>query len=141
MTKLSKKLFSLDPGKTNGFAFFKGEDLRLAGWFLNEHETIEDIIANEVVPFSPDEIVMESFRLYPWKAKNQFWSDFVTTEVIGIIKHFAWKNDIPVVMQPASNKQPFPDERLKKMGVYVPNNHARDAIRHGLYRLRFGKEK
>lgn len=134
----NKKLVAIDPGRTNGFAFFEGETLQLSGYIKNSHEAINRMF-ELILTFAPDELVVESFRLYPWKAQQQFWSDFETAEIIGIIKHWAWEQKIPVIMQPASNKQPFPDERLRKMNVYVPNNHARDAVRHGLYRLRFGK--
>ncbi|PWA11086.1 hypothetical protein DCC39_10330 [Pueribacillus theae] len=133
-----KRIVAIDPGKSNGFAFFEGEELHLSGVFMNIPEAIERMFYL-IDYYSPDELVIESFRLYPWKAKQQFWSDFETPEIIGVLKHWAWNRELPVIMQPASNKQPFPDERLRKMNVYVTNGHARDAIRHGLYRVRFGK--
>lgn len=134
----NKKIVAIDPGRSSGFAFFVGEELRLSGFFKNEYRAVERML-ELINSFDPDELIIESFRLYPWKAQQQFWSDFETTEIIGILKYWAWQVDIPVIMQPASNKQPFPDERLQRMNVYVTNGHARDAIRHALYRQRFGK--
>lgn len=134
----NKKLVAIDPGKTIGFAFFNGEELQLSGFFNNSYSAISRMF-ELILMFEPDELVIESFRLYPWKAKEQYWSDFETPEIIGIIKYWAWNQNIKIVMQPASNKIPFPDERLRKLNVYVPNNHARDAVRHGLYRIKFGK--
>lgn len=136
----NNRIAAIDPGKSIGFAFFTGDDLELSGVYQNEHDALESLF-HFLKIHDPKEIVIESFRLYPWKAKLQFWSDFETPEVIGIIKHWAWLNKYPVILQPASCKKPFPDERLKQMGYYRPNDHTRDAVRHGLYRLRFGKTK
>lgn len=135
-----KKIVAIDPGGTIGFAVVTGEKLDVCGTFRNEPEAVDTLLST-IEEHDPAEIVIEAFRLYPWMAKTQSWSTFETVEVIGTIKHWAWQHGYPVIMQPAANKQPFPDARLEKMDMYVPNEHARDAIRHALYRQRFGQKE
>ena len=134
------KLVAIDPGRHTGFACFEGENVQLSGMFLDDYPNVKSFF--EVVKsFHPDEIVIESFRLAPQKATAQFWDEMLTPQLIGIFRYWAWENQLPVILQPPTAKQAFPDERLKKMGLYVDVIHTRDAIRHGLYRLHFGRRK
>lgn len=136
-----RKIAAIDPGEHIGFAFFDDKySTQLTGTVQGEDEAL-DVLFDLIKSFRPDTLVVEAFRLYPHKALQQSWSTMRTPEIIGVIKYWARQNDYPVVLQPASCKQAFPDERLRKMGLYVPNVHARDAIRHGLYRQRFGKKE
>lgn len=129
------KLVAIDPGPHLGFAFLKGENLHLSGMLNYTYENLEYLL-DLILSFEPDEIVIEDFQLFPWKATAQSWSKMETPRIIGSLEYWAYKHEIPVVYQPPSSKQAFPDARLKKMGVYVSNDHARDAVRHGLYRIR-----
>lgn len=140
MTEDSVRLVAIDPGEHIGFAFFIDDFLKTSGMFRNKHDAIE-VLFNMITEFAPDELIVEDYRLYPWKAMEQSWSQLDTPRLIGIIEHWAWKNELPLILQPATAKQAFPDARLEKMDMYVPNNHTRDAIRHGLYRIRFGRKK
>lgn len=132
---------SIDPGtKHTGFSFFDGKEMKLSGVIESTNDNLSTFLS-QVAVFQPKEIVIEAFTLFPWKSKEQSWNTLRVVEVIGIIKYWAWKKDFPVVVQPPSFKQAFPDKRLKRDGFYVPNIHARDSIRHGLYRIRFGRKK
>lgn len=134
------RLVAIDPGRHTGFAFFDDERVEISGMFLDDYPNVKHFL--EIVEdYKPDEIVIESFRLAPQKATAQFWNEMLTPQLIGIFRFWAWDNNFPVILQPPSVKQAFPDARLKKIGLYVDVIHTRDAIRHGLYRLHFGRKK
>ena len=132
-------LVAIDPGPHLGFAFFKGKNLHLSGMVNYSYESLEYLLGI-ISSFEPEELVIEDFYLFPSKALAQSWSKMQTPRIIGSLEYWAWKQGLPVIYQPPANKQAFPDERLKELGVYVQNDHARDAIRHGLYRLHYGRE-
>lgn len=49
-------------------------------------------------------LVLERFRLYPWMARQQGFSEFGTAECLGVCKYIADKVGIPYVLQdPAGN--------------------------------------
>lgn len=134
------KVMAIDPGKHIGFAYMEGTELKTAGVLLSEYSNLE-MLFDAMLTFNVDEVVVEDFKLYPWKSMEQSWSQMETPRIIGIIEYWGWKNGIPIILQPASVKQAFPDERLKCEGYYVENKHARDAIRHALYYLKFGRRE
>lgn len=96
-------------------------------------------------------IVCEDFRLFGHKAKQQTGSNMETSQLIGYLRMKAWGRDIPFVLQDPTTKTRHSDEVLtetgflQKNGKYyyclnqLTNLHERDAIRHGLYFLKYGK--
>jgi len=82
----------------------------------------------------PDAVIVESFRLYQHRAKEQIGSDFPSSQVIGMIEMIAWQIGIldKVVYQPASNIS-----RVQVLPEHKPSvaasEHARDAYRHLRY--------
>lgn len=132
---------AVDPGKNTGFAFFDGEDLQLSGVAIVDSHIVTKNLFEHIVEYGPQEIVIEDFRIYSWKAQELSWDRMDTPRLIGVLDYLAWEAGIPVIYQPASCKQAFPDARLKRDGYYVSNKHTRDAIRHGLYRMHFGKKE
>lgn len=138
---MSVKIIAIDPGtKNTGFALFDHLSLLGAGVIGSKNHDI-DVLFDLIQIKDVQTIVLELFHLFPFKAKEQSWDQLRVVQVIGIIKYLAEKQSIPVILQEPNKKQAFPDARLTKDGYYVPNNHARDAIRHGLYFFKFGEGK
>lgn len=50
-------------------------------------------------------VVLEEYRLYPWMARQQGFSNFPTPQVIGAIRYIARQHNIPVTMQKAADKK------------------------------------
>lgn len=122
------KLLAFDPGQTTGWARFEDTILTGAGT-LSGLGAVWGLLTD----FKPDKIVMEGFRLYPGRAAAKIYSSFPEIEVIGVIRLFAELHGIVLIEELASEaKQRYPDDRLKSMDLYIPNKHARDAVRHGL---------
>lgn len=98
-------------------------------------------------------VICESYRLQPGKAKQQSWSSLETPQLIGYLRMSAWNLEMPFILQDPAIKARFSDTVLVEMGIAEPkngrlyiqgrptNNHMRDAIRHGLYYLRYGVKK
>jgi hypothetical protein len=162
---MGMKVLSFDPsgnhGKegmgTSGYAVSLDENLpfklgdihagdynpRQAYWFAHR-ELIEKL--------SPDVIVIESYRLFGHKAKQQTGSSLETPQLIGYIEMVAWELGIPVVLQDPSTKSRHSDVILLKAGVIdkrgnkyfyrgeMTNLHQRDALRHVYYYNKYGKK-
>lgn len=62
-------------------------------------------VATMVEAASPDALVIEEYRLFPWQARNQGFSDFPTPRAIGMLEYAAIRNDIPVYFQKAADKK------------------------------------
>ena len=70
-----------------------------------------------------------------YEVANKFQaSGHMSSEVIGVVKYFALKGgaDLKVVTQSA-HKRLISRDVLKKAGLYVPGQHAKDAASVGLY--------
>ena len=83
-------------------------------------------------------MVVEDFRLYPWKAKSMGFDRLPAVRVIGALELFARANGQRFVLQPAEKaKRFFPDEALALLGwtEWLTNVHKRDAGRHAAYYL------
>jgi hypothetical protein len=82
--------------------------------------------------YEPDVVVYERF-VYQKRDKVELWP----VQVIGIINYWCWINNrVPYVQTPAQAKNLWPDEKLKKLGLWIEGQpHAMDATRHMLYHL------
>lgn len=101
---------------------------------------------------SPDIIVIESYRLFGHKAKEQTGSSLETPMLIGYLQMVAYELNIPVVLQDPTIKSRFSDAIMLKLGWIekrgnkyyfkgeLTNMHKRDAIRHNIYYCRYGKK-
>lgn len=78
--------------------------------------------------------VIEEFRLYPWKAQEQGYSQLKTVEVIGVVRHLCRRFGVTLVEQSATIKKPT-FAQLQARGVLLKgtNQHMRDAEAHGWY--------
>lgn len=99
-----------------------------------------------------NEVVCESYKLQKHRAMQQSGSWLETPQLIGYLRTACWDNNIPFTLQDPTIKTRFNDNVLECMGIiekkgrsYFRNDkpitlHERDAIRHGLYYLRYGKK-
>lgn len=77
------RVLSLDPGETTGW-FFKDTDTgeMKGGTIGKDHYEVSHMISY----LDPDIVIMETFHMYPGKAKSLSWNSFYPCEVIGVIK-------------------------------------------------------
>lgn len=119
---------ALDPGVTTGVGW-RDQDLHGIEWPGDSIVVILD--GFHAQPEGLDEIVVENFRSRPGPAVN-----LSAPEVIGRIYAWADERGIPVVRQDASPvKVRVTKDRLRAAGGWLRGQkHARDALRHLLYR-------
>lgn len=120
---------ALDPGVTTGVGWRTDSgDLHGIQW---PGESIVVILDGFHSQYGLDEVVVENFRSRPGPAVN-----LSAPEVIGRI--FAWADErgVSVVRQDASPvKTVLTKDRLRELGGWIRSQeHARDALRHLLYR-------
>ena len=101
----------------------------------------------------PDVVVIESYRLFGHKAKQQTGSTLDTPRLIGYLEMVCYELNIPVVYQDPSTKTRHADDILVKTGIVekkgnklyykgeITNLHQRDALRHNLYYVKYGSKK
>lgn len=131
------KYLAVDPGKSNGVC---GYDDRYRLQFMlvvNAQDMTKFLHSFENV----ETCVLEDFKLYPNKSKQQAYSDMETSRVIGRIENWAELKDVKIVKQLATiketgykwlGKKPLP--KSDKM------NHGMDAHVHFMYwAIRTGK--
>ena len=122
-----------------GLNCYHVEELRPAAALI----VVEGVLQAKAI----DVLVVEEFRLYPHKAKDQIWSTFPTCEMIGAIKyiHAKWGQGCKLAMQSATIKDPmFKQLRARKIKSQakkqgVAGQHVLDAECHGYYWLLHGR--
>jgi hypothetical protein len=138
---------------TTGFSIFKNKELVLFSELKSsDYPTKEDYFQaheTKILAVNPDIIVCESFKLFGHKAKQQSGSSLKTAQLVGYIEMIAFKNNIEFVLQDPSQKVRVADDILTRMGVFEKkgnkyycqgkqtNLHMRDAIRHGIFYIRY----
>lgn len=158
------KILTLDPSGnfsknegdgTTGWAIFENGELQeFSDIPASDYDKIEEYwhaIALQVS--KADLVVCESYRLFAGKAKAQSNSLMETPQLIGYLRMWAWHRGIPFVFQDPKDKARVSDPILVRQGVFEKkgnkhycmgkstNLHMRDAIRHGIYFLKYGKVK
>jgi hypothetical protein len=131
------KVIAIDPGETNGVCMAtKRSDgkwtLSLVEAYLPEQ--LFQLLENEI---DVSLVIYETYRLYGSKAKTMIGNEFLTSQTIGVIRYICDKRKIICTDSPATNKSFWTDEKLRKLELYVPIIHKRDAIRHFLHWLYF----
>lgn len=109
---------------------------------LDVRETTPDACADYVAMAvgSLDLLIIESFVLYPDKAKAQIGSDMPTSQLIGVLRYLARTRDVPVILQPAAIKDPTEFQMARKGIDHLAvaeqqGGHAKDAETHGYHYL------
>lgn len=137
------RILGLDPGETTGWAFFEGAAYCGQGE-IGPHRTVESaafVIDKLIDEKQPHVIVNESYRVYAWRANAHTHSDLFTPRLIGAVGLLAAQKGIKRFEQSAHQAKAFvTDAKLKEWEFYVRGQrHSRDAVRHVVYYLLFGK--
>ena len=120
---------AVDPGQTTGVAWrTTGGNLEGIEWSGNQIVAVLDAYHTA---HGISELVVERFRSRPGPAVN-----LSAPETIGRILGWADMHGIAVVLQdPSPVKRTVPKDRLREEnGWLVGKPHARDAVRHLIYR-------
>jgi len=142
---------------TTGWASFIDGELE---WFKDisakEFDSLEeyfDAHRKLIAALQPDTIVIEDYKLFGHKAKQQSWSALETPQLIGFLRMVCYSAEIELVFQSPKDKVRVADPQLAHMGVIQKvgtsywcrgrktNLHQRDAIRHGVFYHRYRKGK
>lgn len=153
------RLLALDPGETTGWSIWDSHDNasryemhscgQLPTWDKEAQAgTMFPIIpavqgfAKFIEGLDIDQVIMEVYRVYEWKADSHSWSDVPTLRIIGVIETILHQHNIPYWFQTAQVAKNFAtDDRLKEWGFYQRGQrHSRDSMRHALYFLLFGPQ-
>jgi hypothetical protein len=149
-------LLALDPGHTVGVAYLTLDETGINPRMVFEAQPgqVYDILERPMAHGmnSIDTVVSEEFRLYPWLAQVQGFSQMKTVEVIGVIKYICAKKTYVLFEQRADVKKEarhlgethgFPmKERTLGSGKgkyrgpdfdYPGAQHKRDALAHGVW--------
>ena len=97
-------LLCLDPGETTGWALFRNGVLTGSGQFRVTSPAVFDRIFTK---FKPTQLVVENYRIYPWRSKQHEWSEVPTLRYIGMIQYIAASRGIPVSLQMAQLAKVF----------------------------------
>lgn len=101
----------------------------------------------------PDVCVIESYRLFGHKSKEQIGSSLETPQLIGYIQMVCYELRIPTFLQDPTTKQRHADDILVKTNIIekrgnklyyrgeLTNLHMRDALRHELFFKKFNQKK
>lgn len=130
------KLVAIDPGGAHvGWCegLWDGRELMVVDvWEFDPEAAMQR--AELVFPHT-DTVIIESFRLYPDKAKLLIGSEMETSQMIGALKYLSRHHRCNLVMQPAAIKAPTLSV-LKHRGVKLEavrlkrGGHAKDAETH-----------
>jgi hypothetical protein len=130
------KVISLDPGETTGVCIAKL--LPDGNWDISTKALNQEqlYIFLETEP-NVDLVIYETYKLYESKAKAMVNNEFITVQIIGVIKYIYSRRNTPVIKSQTSDKAFWSDQRLRYMNLYTKVEHERDAVRHFLNWLYF----
>lgn len=139
-----KNFLALDPGKTVGHAWFELDGSEILDVYAGQMDWIEFLYSFRKISKEKDfELLIENYTIRSNTVAANLNKELLTAKIIGVIEWYCRLNDIKYQFQPAGIGNAFFDkQRLKEMDLWVVGkNHARDAIRHGLWHIVFGKDK
>ncbi len=128
-------LMGVDPGGTTGVAVFDEDSVRFTKLLevkFDEIGRMFDIIGT----YKPSVVVIEAFKLYPWRAKTMSWNSMAAAQVIGVVKACCIEQRIPIVEQPASVRKTIAEPAIQRTGLVNlgrGKRHAKDAALHVLW--------
>lgn len=129
----------IDPGESTGWAIFDDNGEQEAWGTTRGFDGLSFWLTVNILPETSNlikRVVVEDFKLYPWKAQAQMWSQFTTVQVIGAIKHHCLGMNIPFELVPANNKNMgFMYQGIKEPPHSNPLNHQMVAAAHGVFWL------
>lgn len=146
------RLLAIDPGETTGYSLWDipnelygspfHPDTDMSKYLVTDGELLFHLGIEGLIQWS-DVVAFEKFLLYGHKAKTQIGSEFITVQIIGIIKYICNMYKKPWHSETAQHvKGYFTDNKLKIANVYTTKSrHSRDSIRHALYHVNFNAKK
>lgn len=144
LSKLPARWCSIDPGdRYVGFAAWEGGTCTACYETTPDGvvETLENLCGNRIV----ETIVCEKWELYPWLQKSLAGNEFLTSQLIGVIKYLANRGGCTYVGQLARvGKSTYKTSWYTAMsakekrqmpwwGKLENGDHAKDAWAHGRY--------
>lgn len=129
-----RKIYAIDPGKKSGFvvANYDTDANKVESYETYELDQMEVCEWLEGINGQEDvEIVFEKFFITTETGKKN--DVHYSLEIIGVIRYFAWKYQIPLYSQSPSDAKNFCDnKRLKNVDLWHVGGegHAKDALRH-----------
>lgn len=124
------KYLGIDPGGTNGVCGYDGRFYLIFMYNIKAPDMTDFVEVFEHL----DTIVIEDFKLYPNKAKQQFYSDMQTSRIIGGIETWARLKKVTVVKQGANIKDTgYKWIGKKPLPKINSRNHQMDAHVHFMY--------
>lgn len=149
-----RTVIALDPGETTGYFIKKYDDTKplaegeivAGGTVGRNHLEVYKLLAT----YHPDIVILETFALYPGKAKSLAWNSFYPCEVIGVIK--LWIMNQQAAGVPTKQVDQAPSVKKYAGGLqedwqYFQHNmlnekvteHVKDAYMHIKYWERYNK--
>jgi hypothetical protein len=142
---------------TTGWALFIDDELvQFGDVAAKDSKTIEEYwynVTKVIYIHNPDTVIIEDYRLFGHKAKQQSWSALETPQLIGHMRMYCWQRGLEVIFQSPKDKVRVADPQLERLGIiqkrgtiyfcldHKTNLHQRDAIRHGVFYHRYRKGK
>lgn len=129
---------ALDPGDNTGWCTFdaNGEIVNQGLCSnLDGRESLYNLLQEMHKEVRLKLVICENYALFPWKSKEQSWSDLNTPRVIGVIEYWCYLTKIELELQPPNIKMiayrwaGLTPAKNKKM------SHSLDAYVHGIYYL------
>lgn len=124
---------SIDPGKITGYVVWNSVGQVLKQGQLNNDELVDFLEDDYLKPVKV--VILEDYKLFSWKAKQQSGKRVPASEAIGIVFVFIKKGKRQEVRQPA-NILPIAE---KLTNVKMPSTHSKShwvsAFLHGAYYL------
>lgn len=127
------KYASFDPGKITGYCLWN-KDAQLLRYGQVTNDELIDLLDED--RFSTvDTVIIEDYKLYSWKAKQQSGNRMHASEAIGILLPYIRRGRKKEVRQPAN----ILTVASRLTNVKMPSNHAQShwvsAFLHGAYYL------
>ena len=130
------------PGETTGVCCFHGCELFDARQLKTKcFESAVEELAGYISVNTPKVVSYEDYRVYAWESEKHKWAGLHTPQIIGAVRTLCVLEEIECVGRMAQAAKTFvTDEKLTAWGLYQRGmRHSRDAIRHAVYHLVFGK--
>jgi len=124
------KYLAIDPGKTTGWATFAADGSGITMGQADIYGLFE-LLAE----CPADVYITEDYRLYPWKSKEQNWSQLDTVRIIGMIQYHCYLFKKQLILQGANIKSIGYMWAGIEQAKSHSKSHERDAYVHGVYYL------
>lgn len=145
-------ILAFDPGETTGFCAMFDFKIRGLGQVNTKPElsmfdcykNLMEVFADQRMFGHLEDVAIEDYRIYDWKAESHSWSQVHTIKVVGLIQLLCGQNQLEYTMRMAQVAKGFcTDQKLEMWGLYDKTKgmkHARDAVRHACYHALFSKK-